>query len=123
MTTEGRMADEQAIELRAMIARWEALRERWALDTHEEAGLLGHSALDGPVGEVASWRAPRMEQRMRLLIDLGAALDALLVDGHRVSYWLRCPRESMGGRSPIEAMSTSVEWIRQLRGVAQDFIP
>jgi hypothetical protein len=79
------MAYEDAIEMRAMMARW--------------------------------------EQRMRLLVDLGVALDALLIDGHKVCYWLRRPRESMGGRSPIEAMSTSVEWIRQLRGIALDFVP
>lgn len=117
------MAYEDAIEMRAMMARWEALRERWALDSGEEAALLGHATLGGPVGDVASWQASRMEQRMRLLVDLGVALDALLIDGHRVCYWLRRPRDSMGGRCPIEVMSTSVEWIRQLRGIALDFVP
>lgn len=117
------MANENAIEMRAMMSRWEELRDRWALRPHEEAGLLGGAALRGPVGEVASWRAPRMEQRMRLLIDLGVALDLLLIDGDRINYWLRRERDSMGGRSPIEVMSSSVEWIRQLRGVAQDFVP
>lgn len=123
MTKEGRMADEDATEMRAMMARWEALRESWALDAGEEAGLLGGASLDGPVDVVASWRPQRMEQRMRLLIDLGAALDVVLRDGHRVCYWLRRPRDSMGGHSPIEVMSSSVEWIRQLRGVALDFVP
>lgn len=117
------MAYEDAVEMRAMMSRWEALRERWALDAQEEAGLLGGGALDGPIGEASSWRAARMEQRIRLLVELGAALDALLIDGHRVCFWLRRPRDSMGGASPVEVMSQSVEWIRQLRGVALDFLP
>ena len=60
---------------------------------------------------------------MRLLVNLSVALDALLIDGHRVCYWLRGPHESVGGRSPIEAMSTFVQWIRQLRDTALDFVP
>ncbi|THD34450.1 MAG: hypothetical protein E7773_14775 [Sphingomonas sp.] len=116
------MAREDAIEMRAVMARWDALRERWALDADEEAGLLGGAVLAGPIGEVASWRAASMEQRMRLLIDLGVALDALLADGVKVCLWLRRPRDSMGGMSPIDAMSSSVEWIRSLRKAALDFI-
>ncbi|MES2096791.1 MAG: hypothetical protein V4459_08510 [Pseudomonadota bacterium] len=115
------MADENAIEMRAMMARWESLRARWRLEAHEEAGLLGGAALTGPLGDVASWHAARMEQRMRLLIDLATALDALLVDGARIRNWLRRPLESTGGRAPIDAMASSVEWIRQFRGVATDF--
>lgn len=122
MTREGRMADEGTMEMRAMMARWEALREQWSLDAGEEAGLLGGTGFEGPVGEVASWQAPRMEQRMRLLIELGGALDVVLGGGHRVCLWLRRPLPSMGGMSPIEAMSSSVEWIRSVRGAALDFV-
>lgn len=115
------MADENAIEMRAMISRWDATRRRWALEDYEEAGLLGAAALAGPINEPASWGAPKMEQRMRLLIDLAAALDTLLVDETRIRDWLRLPLRSVGNRAPIEAMSSSVEWIRALRNAALDF--
>ena len=61
MTQDCCMADEDAMEMRAMMARSEALRERWSLDAQEEASLLGHAALGGPVADVASWRALRLE--------------------------------------------------------------
>ncbi|RYY26138.1 MAG: DUF2384 domain-containing protein [Sphingomonadales bacterium] len=121
MIEEGHMAEESATEMRAMMARWETLRQHWALEPHEEAGLLGDSALTGPVGEIASWRASRMEQRMRLLIDLGAGLDSVLGDRERIRAWLRRETQSFGGRSAIEVMTSSVEWIRQLRRVTWDF--
>ena len=121
MIREGRMANEDAIEMRAMMARWETLREHWALKPFEEAGLLGDAALAGPIGSVTSWQAVRMERRMRLLIDLGSGLDTLLVDERRIRAWLRRETESFGGLSPIGAMSSSVEWIRQLRRAAMDF--
>lgn len=115
------MAEESAIEMRAMMARWDALRERWALEPHEEAGLLGDAALTGPIGDVGSWHAPKMEQRMRLLIDLGAGLDSLFEDEQRVRVWLRRKTASFGGATPIEVMTSSIEWIRQLRRVTWDF--
>lgn len=115
------MADENEIEMRAMMSRWEALREHWALAPDEEAGLLGDSALTGPIGKAESWHAARMEQRMRLLIDLGAGLDSLLEDQERIRSWLRKESSSLGGHSPIVAMGSSIEWIRQLRRVAWDF--
>ena len=116
------MAEENAIEMRVMMARWESLCARWALDDGEEAALLGDASLVGPVGEVASWRASRMEQRMRLLVELGAALETLLGDDYRICVWLRRPRESMSGKSPIDVMATSVEWIRSLHRAALDFV-
>lgn len=117
MIEEGHMAEESATEMRAMMARWETLREHWALEPHEEAGLLGDSALTGPVEEVASWRASQMEQRMRLLIDLGAGLDSLLLDRDRIRIWLRRETHSFAGRSAIDFMSSSVDWIRHLRRI------
>lgn len=122
MIREGGMAEENAIEMRVMMARWESLCARWALDDAEEASLLGGAAFAGPVGKAASWRASSMEQRMRLLVELGAALDALLGDDYRICVWLRRPRESMGGKCPIEVMGTSVEWIRSLHRAASDFV-
>ncbi|WP_176500224.1 antitoxin Xre/MbcA/ParS toxin-binding domain-containing protein [Sphingomonas sp. HMP9] len=116
------MADENAIEMRAMISRWDATRQRWGLEDCEEAGLLGHDALVSPMTGLANWGAPKMEQRMRLLIDLAAALDALLVDETRVREWLHRPRRSVGSHTPIEAMSTSVEWIRAFRNAAREFV-
>ena len=111
------------MELRAMMSRWDSLRARWALTPYEEPQLLGGTGFAGPVGNIASWRPARMEQRMRLLLDLGAALDALLVDERRIRAWLRRPLASLDGRRPIDAMSTSPEWIRALRRAALDFTP
>ncbi len=117
------MAEEDALEMLAMLSRWEGLHARWGLDSDEEAALLGGSAFAGPVGDIESWRSSRMEERMRLLIDLGSGLDALLVDEDRICSWLRRRIDLLGGLTPIEAMSSSIEWIRSLRRAALNFVP
>lgn len=117
---ENGMAEENALEMRAMLGRWSEVSRRWGLDADEEAGLLGDARLTGPVGDPRSWEAGRMERRMRLLNDLAAALAGLFGDEARVRQWLRRPREALSGMSPIEAMTCSVEWIRMLREACTD---
>jgi uncharacterized protein (DUF2384 family) len=58
---------------------------------------------------------------MRLLIDLSQALSALFNDDEQIRKWLRRPLDSLNGRSPIQAMSSSTEWIHSLRRTALDF--
>lgn len=116
------MAGADAMELRAIMSRWEVVRTGWLLTNDEETGLLGGADFAGPVGEATSWRAPKMEQRMRLLIDLAATLDELFIDEHRIRSWLRRPTSASGGHRPIDLMSVSPDWIRSFRRSAQEFI-
>lgn len=106
------------IDARGTLARWNALRERWALTTDEEALLLGSPAL-----EAASGQVPLLEQRAQMLIELGDALERLFVDDCRVQLWLRRPSSTTGGRSPLEAMSVSIEWIGTFRRAALHLAP
>ena len=115
------MADEDAMELRATMARWEAVRCRWALDAEEEAGVLGGTGFAGPVGEASSWRPAALERRVRLLVSLGDALEILFRDEARIRGWLRRPCGMLGGNRPIDAMSSSVEVVRLLRDAAEAF--
>lgn len=117
------MADEDNMEMRAMLARWEAVRLRWDLNPIEEAGLLGAPRLVGPVCEARSWASGGMERRMRLLVDLGDGLDLLMRSEADIRHWLRRPMAGIGGRRPIEAMATCADWIRCLRDAVQDFVP
>lgn len=115
------MAVEDAMELRATMARWEAVRARWALNPADEAGVLGGTGFEGPPGEASSWRPAQLERRIRLLVSLGDALDVLLRDEARVRAWLRRPCPLIGGQRPLDAMSSSVEFVRVLRDAAEGF--
>lgn len=117
------MAQEDQMEMRAMMSRWEETRARWALNADEEAELLGGTGFAGPVGETESWAAVRLERRMRLLVDLGNALEALMRSDADVRRWLRRPMAGIGNRPPIDLMGSSIEWIRTLRNAVQDFLP
>jgi hypothetical protein len=115
------MADEDQIELRLVLERWKAVRAQWGLTFEEEGGLVRGSGFSGRVGEVNSWGAAGMERRMRLMIDLSLGLSTLFVSEDRVRNWLRQPLRSAHGRSPIEAMSSSEEWIRFFKRTVVDF--
>ncbi len=117
---EDQMSERHAKELRTLLALWEELIEHWALDADEEAGLLGGASFAGRIGDIASWHASSMEQRMRLLIELGSLLDDLLSDHERIRRWLRRRQPSLR-QSPIDAMSSSVEWLHWLRHTALSF--
>lgn len=115
------MAEEDAMELRATMARWEMVRARWALGPDEEADLLGGTGFSGPPGRPASWRPATLERRIRLLVSLGDALDVVLRDEARVRAWLRRPCVIIGDQRPIDAMATSTVFIRALRDAAEAF--
>lgn len=115
------MAIENERELCVIMGRWDTVRADWLLNPEEEAHLLGGTGMSGPVDQAESWEAPRMEQRMRLFIELWIALDMLMADEERVRRWLRRPLSSLGDRSPIQAMASSVEWIRTFKNIALDF--
>jgi hypothetical protein len=115
------MFEHHAKELRTTLALWDNQTEEWALSAEEEAGLLGSTAFAGPLTHAASWGASHMEQRLRLLTDFGATLDSVLIEQQCIRIWLRSPRDSLQGLSPIQAMSSSVEWIHLLRRAALEF--
>ena len=117
------MAADDTLELRAIMSRWESVRTGWRLTNDEETSLLGGADFSGCVGQAMSWRAPRMEQRMRLLVDLAILLDDLFIDEHRIHSWLRRPLQAAGGQRPIDLMSVSPDWIRAFRRSALDFAP
>lgn len=110
------------MELRVIISRWEGVRAGWRLTEDEEAGLLGGTDFAGPIGEATSWKAPKLEQRMRLLIGLASELEELFVDEHRIHAWLRRPVDTEGGHRPIDLMSISPDWVRAFRRAARHFV-
>lgn len=115
------MTEDEPAELKETLSRWESVRERWELSGREEAALIGVGGFSGNLGDTTSWGASRLARRMRMLVELAAALDALLVDGARIRAWLRRPRRSMNGRCPLDVMSSSEEWIISLLNAALDF--
>lgn len=116
------MTAENDLELWMVLNRWERVREDWYLTREEETRLLAGSTIAGPVNEVPSWGARQLEQRMRLLTRLAGALTAVLREDERIRAWLRRPLESLGERTPLEAMASSIEWIRVLEKNAADFV-
>lgn len=121
MEGDRRMAYEDEVELRAVVARWDALREEWALTASEEAGLLGGARLHGPVGKVESWAAEGMERRMRMLIGLDVAIRPVLLTEVRIRSWLRRELAVLDDMRPLDAMASSPEWIRAFRDAAAVF--
>ena len=117
------MAHEDAMEMRAMMSRWDTTRARWALNAEEEAGLLGGIGFSGPITDITSWSTVHMERRMRMLVDFANALDRVIDDETRVRAWLRRPSPLLDARRPIDAMSASIEFIRALRMAAEGFAP
>jgi hypothetical protein len=99
--------------LRGVIARWDAVVIRWALDGCERTALLGGGA-EGSVTDVATYRLPTAERRMRLVVELELILERVFADEERTRTWLRQPNRNLGGRTPIEVMAQSPEWIRWL---------
>ena len=101
------------LPLKAVLARWDALVLRWALAPEERAALIG-GFRDGPVDEVETYQLLCGEQRMRLSVELEPVLMRVLGDVDRVRLWLRSANVNLGGRTPIDVMARSPEWIRWL---------
>ena len=97
----------------SVLPRWDAVVIRWALDPEERTALLA-AALDGPVDEVATYRAEEADTRIRLIVQFADALDRAFGDEERIRRWLRAHNAGLGGLSPIAAMATSTEWTRRL---------
>lgn len=102
--------DIAATELRIMITAWEALERRWDLSPVERRGLL-------PAGGEDEAAPPRdTETRMRILIEVGYRIglaDCLLDD------WLRTSSPTLGGLTPLEAMSGSLGELRGVRRLVE----
>ncbi|ANC86671.1 MbcA/ParS/Xre antitoxin family protein [Sphingomonas sp. NIC1] len=100
--------------LAAVIASWDEMVVRWGLRGDECSALLGEGGC-GPIGEVASYGTPLAERRMRLLVVLEPIVASVFDhDMERLRAWLRAPNRSMSGRTPIDVMMRSPEWVRWL---------
>lgn len=96
--------------LKGVIARWDAMVVRWGLAGDERSALLGSGV--GPVADVSSYGLSTAERRMRLLVTLEPIVAS--VHGHdeeRTRAWLRRPSSNLSGRTPLDVMMRSPEWI------------
>jgi hypothetical protein len=101
------------VPLKGILARWDALAIRWGLDGDERSALLG-GAGEGPVDDISTYGPPTAERRMRLLVALEPVLAKIFVDEESTRAWLRRANMHLQGRTPIEVMIRSPEWIRWL---------
>lgn len=96
--------------LKAVLARWDAIVIRWALDPEERSMLIG-GFRPGPVDSVESYELLCGEQRMRLIVELEPVLVRVIGDEQLIRHWLRAANANLGGRTPIGVMASSPEWI------------
>ena len=102
------------IPLKGVIARWDAMVIRWGLSGNECSALLG-SGDSGPVWDVSSYGLPTAERRMRLLVTLQPIVTSVFAgDEERVRAWLRRSNINLSGRTPLDVMMSSPEWIAWL---------
>lgn len=102
--------DEATVELRAMQAAWRGLRSHWQLSEREVEELLPDGC--GEHGNPNSGT----ETRMRLLLEISYRLP------HRtdaVSDWLRLATPQFGWLTPLEAMSSGLPELRQVRRIVE----
>lgn len=99
--------------LKDVLVSWDSVIERWDLKGFERSRLLG-GGFDGPVTDVETYRLLCAEQRMRLVVELDPVLHRVYGDVDRIRCWLRLESENLGGRTPLEVMARSPEWIRWL---------
>lgn len=103
-------APDPEMPLKAVLARWDGIVIRWGLDPEERSSLIG-GFRDGPIDQVETYEVLCGEQRMRLLVDLEPVLDRIIGDEERVRCWLRAQNANLGGRTPVDVMSGSPEWM------------
>jgi hypothetical protein len=101
------------LPLKAVLARWDALVLRWALTPGERSKLIGGFG-DGPVDRVETYQLLCGEQRMRLAVELEPVLTRVLGEPDRIRLWLRAGNVNLGGRTPLDVMARSPEWMRWL---------
>lgn len=99
--------------LKAVLARWDAVVIRWGLDPVERSLLIGGFA-DGPVDDVETYRIVCGEERMRLIVEFAPVLARVYADEEAARAWLRTPGAHLSGRTPLEVMAVSSEWMRWL---------
>ena len=99
--------------LAEVLVSWDAVVIHWGLQGDEQSLLLG-TGLRGPVDDADAYSVSRVEHRMRLLIELAPIVAIVLGTQVRVRAWLRTANTNLGGRTPIETMAQSPEWIRWL---------
>lgn len=99
--------------LREVLVSWDRVVARWDLQEHECSLLLG-VGFEGAVDDVDAYRFTDVERRMRLLVELAPILATVLFSQERVRTWLRLENANLVGRTPIETMGQSPEWIQWL---------
>lgn len=95
-----------------VLAAWDLLAVRWELDCGERSSLLG--SVGGPIDEVSSYDPASAERRIRLLVALDPVLQKVFADDATTRLWLRRENRNLSGRTPLDVMSSSPEWIRWL---------
>jgi hypothetical protein len=99
--------------LKGVLARWDALVIRWDLLGDERSSLLGQT-LNGPILDATSYRLVESERRMRMILELEEALSNIFTDEQALRAWLRRENRGLGGRTPIQAIAQSPQWIEWL---------
>ena len=99
--------------LAEVLVAWDAVVIHWDLKGDEQSLLLG-TGLRGPVDDAEAYRVSGVEHRMRLLVELAPIVANILRTQDRVRAWLRSANLNLGGRTPLETMAQSPEWIRWL---------
>lgn len=97
--------------LRQVLEGWDAVVLDWDLDPGERSALIG-GFRGGPINEIESYELLCGEIRMRLLVELAPVLSRTLGHRERVRAWLRRANVNLGGRSPVDVMARSPEWVR-----------
>jgi uncharacterized protein (DUF2384 family) len=99
--------------LASVLERWDALTARWALGPDERSALVGGFE-GGPVDRIETYRLLCGEQRIRLIVELEPVLGRTFMSDARIREWLRAPNRNLGGRTPLNVMAGSPEWMRWL---------
>ena len=102
-------------ELAAVLDAFSAVSEALGLDDGERALLLGvrHATLPLRPGRPELTR--RQERRLRHVVDIGTALAVLIGDADDIVEWMRTPRASLGGATPVAIMIGSADGFAALR--------
>ena len=99
--------------LASVLSRWEMLKERWALDTHERAALVG-GQMRHPDAPIEDYHLLCGEQRIRLMEEVDAIYARIVGDDEDVRAWLRRPNLNLANRTPLDVMAGTPEWMQWL---------
>lgn len=102
-------------EWAAVVGVFGTVAEALGLDGRECAELLGVAAASLPLEPRRPVLAEWQRRRMRHLIDVGTALGLLVGDADGIAEWVRTPRASHGGRTPLASMLRGMDGLQEVR--------